>query len=136
MTKFVTYESMQEALRLTAEAAEKQEQPLARAVVENFAASLHHVRIEQHKPFRGQTYADMATSHTDWAARHLAIARGTNDATVRSQALRDALEHLDEARRMAAMCAVKVNEDLQRNPGDAVRLDSDEQFPTTTIQKP
>jgi len=139
--KLVSYDDIQEALRLTAEAARGQDnvvtipttagpykmdfKPLALAVVENFAASLKQVSITKLRPFRGQAYADMAITHTERAAQLLAVARGTNGNQERADALRDALEHLDEARRMTAVCGVKVNEELQREPGKLVQLTDD-----------
>ena len=149
--KLVSYDDIQEALRLTAEAAEKRDnvvtiptthgpykmdfKPLALAVVESFAASLKQVSIEQRRPFRGQAYADMAITHTERAAQLLSVARGTNDAKQRQDALRDALEHLDEARRMTAVCGVKVNEELAREPGKLVRLGADDFDVKTTVPK-
>jgi len=136
---FLTYEDMQEALRLTAEASDAQVtvptsagpykvdlQPLALAFVQNLAASLKHVRIQERKPFRGQTYADMAVTHTEHAAQLLRIARGTNDLQELLRTLMDANDHLEEARQMLGRCAVKVNEELKHHPGDAVKLCGDE----------
>ncbi len=146
--KLVSYEDIQEALRLTAEAARCQDnvvtipttagpykmdfKPLALAVVENFAASLKQVSIQKLRPFRGQAYADMAITHAERAVQLLAVARVmANGNQERADALRDALEHLDEARRMTAVCGVKVNEELQCEPGKLVKLGDDFDTKTT-----
>lgn len=132
--KLVTYEDVQEALRLTTEAESKAQvssgqEVTARSatlrVVETFAASLKQVSIVERKPFRGQAYADLAITHTEHAAQLLHIVRGTNDAQARADALRDALKHLEEARRMTAVSGAKVNEELQREPGKFVKLSDD-----------
>jgi len=142
MTKnFVTYDDIQEALRLTAEAAEKQDnvvtiptsagphqmdfKPLALAVVENFATSLKTVCIQTAKPFKGQAWVDMAITHAERANELLNVARLTNDTTQRAAALRDAHEHLDESRKMTLQAAIRVNEELQKRPGEAVKLSDD-----------
>lgn len=132
--KLVSYDDIQEALRLTSEAEAKvvvasgtelTARSATMRVMENFAASLKQVSIEELKPFRGQAFADMAITHTDRAAQLLRLARGTNDAPERLRALMEANEHLDEARRMIGSCAVKVNEELMRKPGEAVKLGDD-----------
>jgi hypothetical protein len=139
--KFVSYEDIQEALRLTAEAATKSDatveiptthgrylmdtKPIAVAIVENFAASLKQVAIQDRKPFKGQAWVDMASTHQEHAIRLTQLARGTNNQQERLDALKDAREHLHEARQLVLRAEMEVNESLRKSPGEAVKLADD-----------
>lgn len=146
-SKFVKYEDIQEALRLTAEAASKQDhvvdiptshgpykmdmKPLALAVVENFAASLKRVVIVPVKPFKGQAWVDMAVQHAEYALQLLSIARSCNDPKQRADALADAHHHLDDALKAGVTAALRVREELAEHPGKQVQLSDDFDVKTT-----